>query len=221
MSRRSLFLSLLLSPILGLVAGKVTGQNASCKAIPGDAGWPSTDAWNALNRTVYGRLIATVPLPSVCHFEPFGTYNEDACTAMKTAWLEDQTFLNHAAEVMNPATQNYSCVPFTPASQPCETGNYASYSINVTVANDAIAGIRFARENNIRLVIKNTGHEYDSFPNISLYCQKLTVYAIVSQESRLVPALYPSGCIISIRPRLYLPTREPSIPVLQPNSELA
>lgn len=217
MSLRPLILSLLLSPVLGLV----TDHNARCKAIPGDVGWPSTEAWNALNRTVYGRLIATVPLPSVCHLEPFGTYNEDACTAMKTAWLKDQTFLNHAAEVMNPAIQNYSCVPFTPASQPCEMGNYASYSINVTGANDAIAGIRFARENNIRLVIKNTGHEYDSLLNISPYHQKLTPYAIVSQASRLAPALSPSGCTTSIRPRSYLPTRAPSIPVLQPNSELA
>lgn len=71
--------------------------------------------------------------------------------------------LNHAAEVMNPYVQNYSCVPFTPSYQPCELGNYASYSINVTGANEVIAGIKFARENKIRLVIKNTGHEYDHF----------------------------------------------------------
>ena len=61
---------------------------------------------------------------------------------------------------MNAGTQNYSCVPFTSPSQPCELGNYASYSINVTGADDAIAGVKFARQNNIRLVIKNTGHEY-------------------------------------------------------------
>ncbi|KAF2177963.1 putative FAD-dependent isoamyl alcohol oxidase [Zopfia rhizophila CBS 207.26] len=155
----------ILSLILGLVSGRgVTlprfSANTSCKSIPGDAAWPSTDVWNALNETVNGRLIATVPLPSVCHLEPFGTYNEDACTAIKTAWLDDQTFLNHAAEVMNPYVQNYSCVPFTLSSQPCELGNYASYSINVTGADDVIAGIKFARENNIRLVIKNTGHDF-------------------------------------------------------------
>lgn len=61
---------------------------------------------------------------------------------------------------MNPYTQNYSCVPYTPESQPCLMGNYASYSINVLSAQDAIAGIEFARQHNIRLVVKNTGHEY-------------------------------------------------------------
>ena len=94
MALRSVILSL--SLIHGLVSGRsVTlprfSANNSCKATPGDAAWPSVDVWNALNDTVNGRLIATVQLPSVCHLEPFGTYNEDACTAMKTAWLDDQT----------------------------------------------------------------------------------------------------------------------------------
>lgn len=60
---------------------------------------------------------------------------------------------------MNPAVQNQSCNPYTPTGRPCELGNYASYSINVTGAEDIIAGITFAKEKNVRLVIKNTGHE--------------------------------------------------------------
>lgn len=60
---------------------------------------------------------------------------------------------------MNIAFQNESCDPFTPASAPCELGNYASYSINVTNVDDIVAGIQFAKEHKVRLVIKNTGHE--------------------------------------------------------------
>ncbi|KAL4923302.1 FAD-dependent oxidoreductase [Aspergillus undulatus] len=175
-----LSLSLLLSPALGLVAR----QSTSCKVLPEDAAWPSTDAWNTFNRTVNGRLIATVPLPSVCHQAPFGIYNEDACAAIKTEWLEDTTFLNHPAEVMNPPTQNYSCVPFTPSSQPCKLGNYASYSINVTGADDVIAGVKFARENNVRLVIKNTGHDFSGKSTgtgaLSLWTHNLNTTEIIS-----------------------------------------
>ena len=65
----------------------------------------------------------------------------------------------HPSEIMNPYYQNRSCDPFTPEDTPCELGNYASYSINVTGARDVIAGIQFAKEKNVRLVIKNTGHE--------------------------------------------------------------
>lgn len=88
MSLKFLLVSVsLLSPALGLVPR----QSTSCRAIPGDPGWPSTSAWDSLNDTVHGRLSATVPLPSVCHDQPFGGYNEDACTAIKAAWLDDTT----------------------------------------------------------------------------------------------------------------------------------
>ena len=51
------------------------------------------------------------------------------------------------------------CDPYPPIEKPCELGKYVSYSINVTGADDVVAGIKFAKANNIRLVIKNTGHE--------------------------------------------------------------
>lgn len=63
------------------------------------------------------------------------------------------------ASVIFPYVQNQSCDPFTPEAKPCTLGNYVSYAIKVTSADDVIAGVRFAQENNVRLVIKNTGHE--------------------------------------------------------------
>jgi hypothetical protein len=63
------------------------------------------------------------------------------------------------AEIQDPYYQNQTCDPFTPASKPCVLGNLASYSINVTGADDVIAGMQFAAEKNVRLTIRNTGHE--------------------------------------------------------------
>lgn len=60
---------------------------------------------------------------------------------------------------MSPWFQNQSCVPFTNVSTPCELGNYASYLINVSSIADIQAGLSFTSQNNVRLVIKNTGHE--------------------------------------------------------------
>lgn len=60
---------------------------------------------------------------------------------------------------MSPLFLNQSCDPFTPRQWKCEIGNYVEYSINVTSAEDVATGLKFAEENNIRLVIKNTGHE--------------------------------------------------------------
>lgn len=60
---------------------------------------------------------------------------------------------------MAPYYQNQSCDPFTPQSMPCELGNYVAYSINASSAAHVAAGVKFANAKNIRLVIKNTGHE--------------------------------------------------------------
>lgn len=64
---------------------------------------------------------------------------------------------------MNSYFQNASCDPFTPRAKPCTLGNYVDYAINCTGAEDIAAGLRFAQMHNIRLVIKNTGHEYVMF----------------------------------------------------------
>jgi hypothetical protein len=61
---------------------------------------------------------------------------------------------------MAPFFQNVSCDPFTAETTPCTLGNSVDYSINVTCPEDVAAGLKFAQDNNIRLAIKNTGHEY-------------------------------------------------------------
>lgn len=61
---------------------------------------------------------------------------------------------------MAPFFANQSCDPFTPESTPCTLGNYVDYAINVTRPSDISKGIAFALKYNIRLVIRNTGHDY-------------------------------------------------------------
>lgn len=58
---------------------------------------------------------------------------------------------------------NQSCDPFTSPTTPCELGNYVSYAVNVSGAADIQAAVNFARTNKVRLVVRNTGHEYVEF----------------------------------------------------------
>lgn len=67
--------------------------------------------------------------------------------------------IESSSEIMSAYFQNQSCDPFTGQSTPCTLGNYVSYAINVTTADDVKAGLEFVAKHNIRLVIKNTGHE--------------------------------------------------------------
>lgn len=55
---------------------------------------------------------------------------------------------------MAPYFANQSCDPFQPRNGSCAIGTYVQYTINVTCAADVIAGIDFAKKQNIRLVIR-------------------------------------------------------------------
>ena len=64
-------------------ASPIASAAATCRNIPGDTGWPSSNDWQDLNSTVGGRLIATVPLGSSCH-DP--AYNGTQCSYLDEKW---------------------------------------------------------------------------------------------------------------------------------------
>lgn len=61
---------------------------------------------------------------------------------------------------MSPYWLNDTCSPYTAPDAACNQGNLAVYAINVSSAADVAAGLAFARAHNIRLTVKNTGHDY-------------------------------------------------------------
>ncbi|KAK8029895.1 FAD-dependent isoamyl alcohol oxidase [Apiospora rasikravindrae] len=141
------------------------GPKPSCRVLPGDAAWPKPEAWAKLNDTIKGQLIASVPLASVCHDTPFNTYNAGMCATVQQTWNQTKlsqigNSIDQPAEFLSMYFNNYTCDPFTPRSRPCELGNFASYVVNVTGPSDVQKAIDFSKKYNVRLVIKNTGHDY-------------------------------------------------------------
>ena len=63
-------------------------DDSKCRLLPGGPQWPSVSDWSKLNSGVEDRLIATVPLASVCH-DP--TYIEAECLALQESWPFSQT----------------------------------------------------------------------------------------------------------------------------------
>ena len=60
---------------------------------------------------------------------------------------------------MAAAVANQTCDVFTPVTKPCTLGNMVVYAVNASTPLDLSETIKFAREKNIRLVVRNTGHE--------------------------------------------------------------
>ncbi|KAI8935079.1 hypothetical protein NX059_007674 [Plenodomus lindquistii] len=61
---------------------------------------------------------------------------------------------------MAPFFTNDSCNPFMPKNAPCVVGAYVQYAVAAHDASDYKATIKFTQDHNIRLVIRNTGHDW-------------------------------------------------------------
>ena len=137
----------------------IDGQEYTCKCYKGDNCWPSDNAWTELNNTVEGTLHAVSPIGKPCFKSYNGhlTYNNAQC---------DETTMNNqvAAWVVKEDTQimyeyysNNTCDPGTgQQNSTCTQGYYPDYVIKALSKEHIIAGVNFAREHNVRLVIRNT-----------------------------------------------------------------
>jgi hypothetical protein len=70
---------------LGLLGLATTSDADNCRVFPDDKAWPSEKDWNALNKTVSGRLVATVPIGSPCH-DP--NYDAEQCAFLQKNWRD-------------------------------------------------------------------------------------------------------------------------------------
>ncbi|CAP62057.1 uncharacterized protein PODANS_5_610 [Podospora anserina S mat+] len=134
----------------------------TCKIGPQDAAWPTLNEWSKLNTTLGGRLLKPSPAPIVCY--PGPNYNAAACeflvggTTRRTRfWLDDPL------SVLSPWTQGNTCLLSANVSGPlrsCTQGGFPEYVVNATSVRDVQIAVNFARNSNIRLIIKNTGHDF-------------------------------------------------------------
>ncbi|KAL8818848.1 MAG: hypothetical protein Q9191_007852, partial [Dirinaria sp. TL-2023a] len=125
---------------------------------PDDACWPTLADWNELNASVSGNLIADTPIAASCYPGPF--QSASACHLVDTLWT------NQAFQASNPIGLSYpddSCPPVNVSAgqKPgeCSIGTSPRYTVNATTPDLVSKTIRFAGEKNVRLVVKNTGHD--------------------------------------------------------------
>lgn len=136
-------------------------NESQCHCFPGDLCWPSTEQWAAFNSSLGGKLIATRPLASPCHLnDGISAYNEKDCERLREKWMLPQTHYSSSSSIMMPFFANQSCDPYLPPDSPCRIGTYVRYSVRAEDVKDIQRTISFVKENNIRLVVRNTGHDY-------------------------------------------------------------
>ncbi|CAJ0550202.1 Ff.00g101320.m01.CDS01 [Fusarium sp. VM40] len=135
--------------------GNIPGK--SCKAYPGTSDWPSHNTWSRFNDTLGGKLLAPTPPGAVCH-KDWPTYNKDTCSNVATAWKKYDLHTEDPVSLIYDQFSNWTCLP--DADFPCSGSGYPAYVVNVTKPEHIKIGIDFARKHKIRLIVKNTGHDY-------------------------------------------------------------
>ena len=111
---------------------------------PGDPAWPSEAMWEELNRRVGGRLIKVrSPLDACVSAAP------DANCVQVFKQLKNPYYLGDEPGL----TQTLGWAD-------AWTSRPSVYAVVAETAGDVGAAVNFARENNLRLVVKGGGHSY-------------------------------------------------------------
>ncbi|KAJ5502342.1 FAD linked oxidase N-terminal [Penicillium fimorum] len=133
----------------------------SCKVMPGDSWWPVDLIWDVFDILLGGSLIKTVPLASYC-YPDWPQYNADKCASVSANWLNSNLHMADPASIMLPLYEGRSCLPspFNYTAS-CTQGAYPTYAVNVSTVAQIQLAVNFARNLNLRLVVKNTGHDFN------------------------------------------------------------
>ncbi|KAM5350689.1 hypothetical protein ACJ41O_007194 [Fusarium nematophilum] len=132
---------------------------ASCKTYPGDLFWPIGIAWQVFDLLVGGALIKTKPIASPC-YDDFGNYNAAKCESIGSQWTDSLLHIADPTSAMSPLYQGLTCLPSGNYSDDCTLGGYPEYVVKATNVAQIQLAVNFARTLNIRLVVKNTGHDF-------------------------------------------------------------
>ncbi|HEY1941446.1 MAG TPA: FAD-binding protein [Roseiarcus sp.] len=142
---------------------------------PGDPGWPSAANWARLNEAVGGNLIAAPAPFGACAADPKGDACVDALANMHNPfYIGDQPGGTQVSGWLD-------------AWAPGES----AYAVKARSAADVVAAVNFARENNLRLVVKGAGHSYQGTSNAQ---DSLLIWTRAMNKVTLHGAFTPRGC---------------------------
>ncbi|KAG7095769.1 hypothetical protein E1B28_006474 [Marasmius oreades] len=154
--------TLLATSLLSLTSGSV---GSDCKCPYGDACWPSDSEFEHLSSQISQPIIRPTPPQAVCYpaSNPSGNCTDVQTNIFNGNWVSDRAGayqnINFQAYISPNGTVS-SCYLNATLGFPCEQGNIPPIGVDARSAADIQAAVRFAAKHNLRLVVKNTGHDY-------------------------------------------------------------
>ena len=163
-------------PVLPRPLRIALAENAPDRRVrPSDPAWPSEANWGKLNEAVGGRLIKVHSPLSACREAPDGAACGDLFKELKNPYyIGDNLALTQTAGWVDAWE-----------SQP------SVYAVAAETTGDVVAAVNFARDNNLRLVVKGGGHSYLGRSNAP---DSLLIWTRRMNATTLHDDFTPQGC---------------------------
>jgi FAD/FMN-containing dehydrogenase len=155
---------------------------AASRVRPGDPGWPSASEWEGLKSRVEGQLIAAQSPLDSCRTDPDG----DACRALFKE-LKNPYFIGDSPAL----TQTSGWID-------AWTAQPSVYVVAARKTAHVVAAVNFAREKNLRLVVKGGGHSYLGASNAA---DSLMIWTRAMNDITVHDAFVPQDCAASQAPQ--------------------
>jgi FAD/FMN-containing dehydrogenase len=184
MDRRDLLKRLAAIPVLktllpffsnSTLATLPSAKSSVRRVRPSDPAWPSAASWEKLKQQVGGHLIQVQSPLTPCLSSPDGADCQAVFKLLKNPYyIGDQPG----------ATQTSGWVD-------AWTSSPSVYAVAAKTTADVVAGVNFARENNLRLVVKGGGHSYQGTSNAA---DSLLIWTRAMNNITMHDAFVPQGC---------------------------
>jgi hypothetical protein len=123
-----------------------------CKAFPGSDDWPSGIEWSRLDTSMNGRLLRPIPPAAACYSGP--SRDQELCSFLLLNSTTTRFWADDPLTAQAQWAQGTTCPLLANPQGECTQGGYPVYVANVTTARDVQLAVNFARNRNIRLIIK-------------------------------------------------------------------
>jgi len=166
---------------LARFAAKGATTSAFSRVRPGDAAWPSAASWVKLKEAVGGNLIAVQSPFGACAADPESAPCADALRSIGNPfYIGDQPGGTQVSGWLD---------AWTPAP--------SVYAVKARSSGDVAAAVDFARDNNLRLVVKGAGHSYQGTSNAA---DSLLIWTRAMDKVTLHNTFLPQGCAGKVAP---------------------
>ncbi|KAL4062009.1 hypothetical protein J3A83DRAFT_4178849 [Scleroderma citrinum] len=139
--------------------------DSGCVCTYGDPCWPDAATFAQLESQVSQPLVYPYPTASACYpaANPSGN-----CSEVIQNWTDGNWRSSFPGSMESPNFESFefkngtlsACYLNTSLGIPCEQGNVPVIGVDARTSEDIQAAVKFAVQYNLKLVIKNTGHDF-------------------------------------------------------------